>query len=230
MKVRLCFVVLLVVFVVGCGQAKKEEVKDVSSFSDKHIVESVTQSSSDEVVNSESKSPAFNPFYVFSDKGSRDNHYVPSGFMPNGQCITFNDMWTEGCHGGKTCVKIEYDVECSRHDQKWAGIYWLNPANNWGNKKGGFNLTGAEKLTFWARGEKGGEQIEEFTIGGITGKFPDTDIAVIGPVILTPEWREYTIDLRGKDLAYISGGFAWSTNAEVNQDDCVFYLDNIQFE
>lgn len=173
---------------------------------------------------------AFNPFSVYTEKGSRVNHYVPSGFMPDGKCIKFNDAWLDGCHQDKTCIKIEYDIACSKENLKWAGIYWLNPPNNWGNQKGGFDLTGATKLSFWAKGEKGGERIEEFKIGGITGEFPDTDTGVIGPVILTSAWKQYTIDLRGKDLSYISGGFAWSTNVDVNPESCTFYLDDIQYE
>jgi len=172
----------------------------------------------------------FQPFIVYLDKGSRDNHYVPSGFMPDGKCLTFNDAWLENCQEGNSCIKIEYDVECSRNGQKWSGIYWLNPANNWGSQKGGFNLDGAQKLSFWARGAKGGERIEEFKIGGISGDYPDSDMAVIGPVMLTDEWRQYTIDLRGKDLSYISGGFSWSTNTDVNPQSCTFYLDNIKYE
>jgi hypothetical protein len=172
----------------------------------------------------------FQPFWVYRDKGFKDNHFVPSGFMPNGQCLTFDDTWRDNCYEGSSCLKIAYDVTCSKEDQKWAGIYWLNPANNWGKRKGGFNLSGATKLTFWAKGEKGGERIEEFTMGGITGDYPDTDSAVIGPVILTKDWQQYTIDLRGKDLSYVSGGFAWTTNVEVNPENCVFYLDNIQYE
>jgi len=67
-------------------------------------------------------------------------------------------------------------------------------------------------------------------MGGITGDFPDSDMAIIGPVILTNEWRKYTIDLRGRDLSYVSGGFSWSTNVDVNPDTCMFYLDNIQYQ
>ncbi|MBN1869673.1 MAG: hypothetical protein JW847_03750 [Candidatus Omnitrophica bacterium] len=173
---------------------------------------------------------AFKPFYVFQSKGSRENHYVPSGFMPNGNCVEFTDTWQENCQTGGTCLKIVYDVECSRGDQKWAGIYWLNPANNWGTRKGGYDLRGAKKLTFWARGEKGGEQVQEFTVGGISGDYPDTDTAVIGPVILGTQWRQYTIDLRGKDLSYISGGFSWTSSEEVNPESCTFFLDDIRFE
>lgn len=178
-----------------------------------------------------SKGPeTFNPFWVYKDKGSRENHYIPSGFMPNGKCIQFDDAWKENCREGSTCIKIVYDVSCSKQDQQWAGVYWLNPANNWGKKKGGFNLAGATKLTFWAKGEKGQERIEEFTMGGIAEDYPDTDSAVIGPVILSQDWQQYTIDLRGKDLSYISGGFAWSTNAQVNPEECTFYIDSVRYE
>ena len=184
---------------------------------------------------SESGQPAeFAPFIIYKNKGSRENHFIPSGFMPDGQCLTFDDTWQEGCYSGKTCIKIVYDTQCSQQGQKWGGVYWQNPANNWGNRKGGFDLTGATRLTFWAKGEKGQERIEEFKMGGVTGDYPDTDTAVIGPVILTPEWKEYTIDLRGKDLSFISGGFAWSTNVDVNLESCpetcTFYLDDLQYQ
>ena len=187
-------------------------------------------SNQNDVSGDDEQNSNFQAFNVYKDKGSRDNHYIPSGFMPNGKCITFNDAWREDCYEGSTCISIEYDVECSKEDQKWAGVYWLNPANNWGNQKGGFNLTGARELSFWAKGEQGGERIEEFKMGGITGDYPDTDMAVIGPVILSNEWRKYTIDLRGKDLSYISGGFSWATNVDFNPQSCKFYIDNIQYE
>lgn len=172
----------------------------------------------------------FKPFYVYSNKGSAANHFVPSGFMPNGECVKINDRWMENCFSERTCIQIDYQVECSRRDMQWGGIYWQNPANNWGNRKGGFNLEGAQKLTFWARGEKGGEQIQEFLVGGISGDYPDSDVSTIGPVILSDEWRQYTIDLRGKDLSFISGGFGWTTSADANEDTCVFYLDDIRYE
>jgi hypothetical protein len=60
--------------------------------------------------------------------------------------------------------------------------------------------------------------------------YPDTDTTSIGPVILSNEWKQYVIDLRGKDLSYISGGFAWVANVESNPHHCMFYLDNIYFE
>ena len=173
----------------------------------------------------------FQPFYVYQDKGSR-NRFVPSGFMPTGECLRLDDAWSKDCKEGRTCTKIIYDVACSLKSRRWAGIYWLNPPDNWGDQKGGYNLTGAKKLVFWAKGDKGGERIAEFKIGGvgITRTYPDSDSASIGPVILANQWKEYTIDLRDKDLSYISGGFAWVANVDDNPLACTFYLDNIHYE
>ncbi len=242
MRVKLVLFAIMVSVLFGCekptqidGQASLKQNVQESVDSQKSQVKAdgeknTNKSSTDKMNKEEAKKDGFQPFYIYSNKGSRSNHYVPSGFMPNGNCISFNDAYLEGCHSGKTCIKINYDIECSREGQKWGGVYWLNPANNWGKRKGGYNLTGATKLTFWAKGENGGEQIQEFTIGGITGNYPDSDTVVIGPVILSSEWRQYTIDLRGKDLSHISGGFSWSSSEEVNPESCVFYLDEIRFE
>ena len=229
---KLLILVLSLLFLIGCGGAKEasKDQKLEQSKAIKFAVVEVATVTTQKDVSQKTQAPQFKPFYIYANKGSRSNHYTPSGFMPNGKCLSFADTWTEDCYSGSSCMKIEYDVECSRNSDQWAGIYWLNPPNNWGNRKGGYNLTGAEKLTFWARGEKGGEQINEITIGGLSGDYSDSDVAVIGPIILMPEWRQYTIDLRGKDLSYISGGFSWSTSAEVNPLDCVFYLDEMKFE
>ena len=211
MKQSRYFLLFIFLFTAGCGS-------QTPTPSETPAAQEVTSSKS------------FKPFYVYANKGSRDNHFVPSGFMPNGKCVKFQDTWQENCHSGSSCIRIDYDVECSRNDAQWAGVYWLNPANNWGRRKGGFNLTGAKKLTFWAKGSMGGEQIQEFTIGGIEGDYPDTDKIIIGPVILSSEWKQYTIDLTGRDVSFISGGFAWTPEAAVNPTGCTFYLDEIRFE
>ena len=226
------FVLLLVATVAACDSAQNTNVPKVTPNKAEAKVEGAktTIQPAKPVVEKVAEESSFKPFYIYSDKGRRDNHFVPSGFMPDGKCISFNDRWQENCHNGKTCIKIVYDVECSKESQEWAGIYWLNPANNWGRRKGGFNLTGATKLTFWAKGEIGGEQIQEFTIGGVEGDYPDSDKIVIGPVILSDQWKQYSIDLQGKDLSYISGGFAWSTEVAVNPESCVFYLDEMKFQ
>ena len=176
--------------------------------------------------------PLFTPFYVYKDKNSQQNHFIPSGFMPDGHCITLDDAWRDNVKAGRSCVRIMYDTACSLDRQRWAGVYWQEPANNWGSIKGGFDLSGAQKLVFWARGEKGGEVIAQFRVGGMGSDqtYPDSAMASLEQVTLTKEWKEYTIDLHGKDMSRIAGGFAWSTSAEINPDGCVFYVDDVRFE
>ena len=168
-------------------------------------------------------------FRVYTDGSSPDNHYVPSGWMGDYGDLKVDDKYLTNPHGGTTCVKVVYNGKATQ-GARWAGVYWQNPPNNWGTRPGGYDLTGAKKVTFWARGEKGGERIEEFKIGGVTGEYADSDVSGIGPVVLTTEWQEFTIDLEGKDLSSISGGFCWATNLDVNPQGCTFYLDDIKYE
>jgi hypothetical protein len=232
-------ILALVVAVCGCQSSHKKDKatqqnvvkQEADSVSDKEAEPKGQPSGpGQEAPTQAGTEQDFQPFNVYIDKGTRDNHYVPSGFMGDVECVTFNDAWQDNCQQGSSCIKIIYDIDCSRQNRQWVGVYWLDPPNNWGDTDGGYDLTGASKLVFWARGEVGGEQIMEVTVGGIGNDYPDSDIAVIGPIILGQEWKKYTIDLRGKDLSSISGGFSWSTSVEVNPIDCTFYLDNIRFE
>jgi len=172
---------------------------------------------------------SFEPFNVYTDKNARGNHFAPSGWMGDYSDVAFTDAWKENTHSGTTCMKITYRSNISQ-GARWVGMYWQSPPNNWGEKKGGYDLTGAKRLTFWARGDKGGERIEEVKIGGLSGTYADTDTVGVGPIVLTKDWQEYTINLVGSDLSYISGGFCWSTNIDVNPDGAIFYLDDIRYE
>lgn len=168
-------------------------------------------------------------FVVYVDKGSRMNHYIPSGFMGDYGDIRINDQYMMTPHSGTSCIQFTYTAKRSQ-GQGWVGVYWQSPANNWGSKKGGFDLTEMTKLTFWARGTKGGEVIQKFFVGGIKGTYPDSTMVEIGPVELTDTWRQYTINLAGQDLSYINGGFCWTTTADLNSAGCEFFLDDIKFE
>ena len=167
-------------------------------------------------------------FGIYKDKNARENHYIPSGWMGDYGDIKLNDQSADNPHSGTTNMQFVYSGKKSQ-GQGWAGVYWQNPANNWGSKKGGFDLTGMTKLTFWARGAKGGEVIQKFKVGGIKGTYPDSADVEFGPIELTDAWKEYTINLAGKDLSYISGGFCWVTTTDLNPEGATFYLDDIKF-
>jgi hypothetical protein len=47
-------------------------------------------------------------------------------------------------------------------------------------------------------------------------------------VTLTREWKEYTIDLRGKDLTRIKSGFGSSLAGQGRP--VIIYLDDVRFE
>lgn len=170
------------------------------------------------------------PFDVYTERSSATNHFIPSGWMGDYGDLKIDEAWTADPHSGTTCLRVVYTGAASQ-GARWAGMFWQNPPDNWGQvKDAGYDLSKAAKLTFWARGERGGERVEEFKVGGISGDYPDSDTAGIGPVVLTPEWKEYSIDLVGKDLTYIIGGFCFSTNVDVNSDGCTFYLDDLRYE
>lgn len=175
-----------------------------------------------------SAAPAKAFLSVYTEQKATDNHFSPTGWMGDTSDLKFNDACADNPHSGKTCIKVSYSAKGSQN-AGWVGIYWQHPGNNWGNKKG-LNLTGAKKLTFWARGTTGAEKINEFKVGGITGTVPDSDSSVIGPIVLTKEWKQYSIDLDGKDLSNIAGGFCFSASKDDNQAGFEIYLDDIQFE
>jgi len=127
-------------------------------------------------------------------------------------------------HVGKTCMQCGF-----AKPDGWGGIVWLNPDNDWGDLPGGFNLTGARRLSFWARGSEGGEKIT-FGFGVIDRDKPYYDSAKgeTGVIALTKEWKQYTINLDLKELHRIKTGFMWSVAGQGRP--IKFYLDDIRFE
>jgi len=170
----------------------------------------------------------FRTFYIFYDEASTENHYSPSGWL--GDYDAIRRVSSERFpHSGNNCLRFRYTGRTPQ-GAGWVGVYWLNPVNNWGDVKGGFNLKGAKKLSFWARGENGGERIVRFGMGGVGGKYPDSAKAEIGPIALTSQWQKYEVSLIDKNLEYISGGFYWMTDKNSNPDGAVFYIDDILYE
>jgi len=170
-----------------------------------------------------------NAFDVYTDQDAGGNHFYPSGWMGATETVSYDGNWTKDYHDGTSCIKITFTAD----GDNWAGIYWQDPENNWGtHTTGGYDLSGATKITFWAKGEKGGEKIEFFA-GGITGDNPDslekTYAGTSTITTLSNSWKECTIDLASKDLSHIIGGFGWTANSDNNPNGATFYLDDIQY-
>ncbi|MDR2426614.1 MAG: hypothetical protein LBD46_05490 [Endomicrobium sp.] len=167
-------------------------------------------------------------FYVYSDFKAILNHYYPSGWMGDSRDLSFNQQYARDIYAGKHCIRVQYTP---RGSQRWAGIYWQQPSNNWGDKQGGFDLSKATYVTFWLKGEKGGEVVSEVKIGGLKGAFPDSaEAATKKKIVLTNEWKLYWIDLRKKDTSYIAGGFSFVVTRSDNPNGCTFYMDEIRYE
>ncbi len=168
------------------------------------------------------------PFYIYKDWGAEVNHFVPEGWMGDTQDIKLDDNYKLDPEH-PTVIQITYKPS---GDMQWAGVYWWDPPGSFfGSKDGGFDLSCATKLTFWARGENGGEKAE-FKAGGIAGTFRDSLQPALssGPITLTNSWVQYTIGLSGKDLSHVIGGFVWVTNKPQNPNGAVIYMDDILYE
>jgi exo-beta-1,3-glucanase (GH17 family) len=173
----------------------------------------------------------YSPFYVYADAGLPDNHFAPEGWMGCWQGIEIDENDQSGPYEGMSAISIAYRPQAGC-DQKWAGVYWWDPpGSEWCDDPGGFDLTGWTKLTFWAKGAKGGESVE-FKVGGLTNTDGDDCDSLqpsrtTYPLILTNEWQQYSISLYEQDLSQITGGFVWVTDS---QEAITFYLDEIRFE
>jgi hypothetical protein len=164
------------------------------------------------------------PLVVY-DEGDREQPaYIPAGWLGNTKATKMMESCDVQPHAGKTCIKVEFQAK-----EGWAGVVWQSPAGDWGDKPGGWDLSGAKRLTFWARGEKGGEVVSfEFGLFNRDKRFFDTEKGKLEKVELTTEWKQYSIEIDGKDLARIKSGFAWVVAAK--GQPVTFYLDDIQYE
>jgi exo-beta-1,3-glucanase (GH17 family) len=173
------------------------------------------------------------PFYVYDDDGSDCGHYAPSGFMGDIADLTLNTRNSEAPFKGRAAIQVVYRPD-RRSAKRWAGIYWQDPPGNWGTRDGGFDLSWSTVLTFHARGRRGGEAVELFAGGLGSAKdayrdslFPKRTTDVVH---LTRDWQRYTIDLRGRDLSRVAGGFGLALSAANNPQGAEIFLDEIAYE
>lgn len=183
-------------------------------------------------------------FPVYDDVSSAGNHFhayakIPDQFAP----VEMNGSWTVGPHSGATAIRCEL-----KPSAPFGGFYFQNgtltgeqraPIPNFGTvADAGIDLTGATALTFWARGAFGNEKID-FFVGGVgydgnqISPYPDSTRRTppLGSIFaLSQVWQKFTIDVSGRPMDYILGGFGWVADRTHNPGGVVFYLDDIQFE
>lgn len=192
-----------------------------------------------------------NRFAVFSDPGAPGNHFF--ALTKIGDIL--EAIGIEVCSrehlpptGNLAAIKSSFQNITGNN---FGGWYFLNgtltgnqviPTPNFGTvPNAGVDLRGATRLTFWARGEKGGEQIE-FFLGGVgydadsgtpNAPYPDSTprIPPRGTVtVLTQQWQQYSINVSTADLSYMLGGFGWVVAARNNPNGAVFWVSGIQYD
>ena len=162
-------------------------------------------------------------FDVHTDFNSGGNHATPSGWMGDTTLLEMDTRWEANCHSGLNCIRNRIHP---KPGAGWVGVRWLQPDNNWAEiPDAGFDLTGATEISFYARGENGGEQVE-FLAGGVTGAHPDSIQPAVstGVITLTDQWQQYVIHLGGADLSHVISPFGW-----VAMPGTTFYLDEVTY-
>lgn len=167
-------------------------------------------------------------FSIYSDSGASSNHYSPSGLMGDISDLQLDEAWSSMPHAGSTCIRVTYTAKGT---EGWAGIYWLDPPNNWGNDPSipatGYDLGIYNHCSFWARAEQPSRIT--FKIGAIGGPAGDS---LTTPATLTAQltssWQHFTINTSG-DLHHIIGGFCAVASRQDNPQGTIYYLDDIQF-
>jgi exo-beta-1,3-glucanase (GH17 family) len=184
--------------------------------------------------------PPSSVFAIYTDAAAQGNHYFPTGWMGDAEApgrVSLTECWPDNPHSEQTSIRVAY----TREVIGWAGLYWVHPAENWGDRPGGYDLTEADRLTFWARSEA--SAWVKFLIGGIgypvdyrgradcghaSEPYPDSVCPKIERwVQLSPTWTKHTIDLHeySRNWSKVVGGFGW-----VAENPVTFYLDDVVYE
>ncbi|SEB74492.1 Glycosyl hydrolases family 2, TIM barrel domain [Tenacibaculum sp. MAR_2009_124] len=161
------------------------------------------------------------PFYVY--KNGVSNAYSPSAYMGNYKKMKVDMEHIEKLDSKRICLKLSY-----HQPYDWFGLGLVNPANDWGNILGGYDISGARKFSFLAKANKKNIKV---TVGfGLIGKdkkYPDT-AKKSKEVKLTTKWKKYSFSIKKLDLSCIRSGLTIFSSG--NGDTVDIFLDDVVFE
>ncbi len=161
------------------------------------------------------------PFYVYKD--NQDLPYTPSAYMGDYEALSVNLNHKEDTHSGETAIKISYNASTG-----WYGIGFVDPADDWGDILGGYNISGAEIFSFWAKANITNVKINVgFGLIDDDKTYPDT-AKNMQEIVLTKNWKQYTIKTKRLDLSCIRSGFVLFSSPE--GFDHEIYIDDIVFK
>lgn len=158
-----------------------------------------------------------------NDSYSILDNFKPSGYMGDFQNIVLKKNYKDSSRPDSLCTKINY----TPGDRGFGGVYWQYPENNWCKQKGkDFSRSGFKRITLFAKGEQGGEEVK-FKVGQDCG---DSFVSEELTGHLTKKWEKFTIDIKGVDLSNVTGAFCWVVDSKANNGVVTFYIDDVQFE
>lgn len=143
-----------------------------------------------------------------------------------GSSLKVDAFCQESPQNGLFCTRISYDGQ----KESWANTFMQATGDSRRGEAIGLDLSGANILTFYARGSNGDELVR-FGYGYDT---PDasgsTDSSYHSQLErLTKEWKKFEISLQGKDLSHINGLFSVRFEKKDNPENTIIYLDNITY-
>ena len=187
------------------------------------------------------------PFFV-----NAPGNFVKSGFMGDAMLSVTaapSELDKDGTCGGKRAAgKPGGDCDTFKltpsatGKEKWQGVFYQFPANNWGTFPGRTIAAGAKSVKFQARASRSVAVL--FQVGMcdpkdatkcVDGFFAYPDSAdTTGKITVGTEWTEVSVSLAGKDYsAGVHGAFSWNIANDDLLDDLSplqLYLDAISWE
>ena len=162
------------------------------------------------------------PFYVYQD--NKNLPYVLSAYMGEYKSIDVDLNHTETVRSGETAIKIDFSGK-----NEWYGLGFVDPANDWGDILGGYDISEAETFSFLAKTNY--DQLKANIGFGLIEEgdkpFYDSSKKLV-EFSLTKQWKKYTIKTKRLDLSCIRSGFVIFTSGEGMNH--TIYIDDIVFE
>jgi hypothetical protein len=166
------------------------------------------------------------------------NFFTPSGYMGDGARLGMleADVHNAGCKERPPgavgdCYRFVYHPA----DNRWAGVYWVYPANNWGSRAGRRIAGERFKEVRLQAASATPDLLINFLVGGINDPIlPNRDrVSAQTSVRIGTEWQTIKLDVSGQDFDRLIGALAWSLPYPEDwdgQQPVVIYLDDIVWD
>ena len=187
------------------------------------------------------------PMYLYKDApkteypnepgATLENHFTPSGWLNYAGQFSVNPKCKDVApYSGTHSFKITWNGGAGGDGWRWGGIMWLEPSNIWdlnGNSTthNGYDLRGADYLSFWARTDSSNSGMQIKTYFGNTWDSCGQTPPLWRTPALSTTWQEYVIPVMGRDMSDVTGGvtIVFADDHDPDPDGCNIYLDDVIF-